>query len=220
MIVTVTCGRAGGQARDAVGQAVEHRHGGGLGHCRGLLQHRRRQRGERGGVGRGVQLCANLRRPAVVDRRSGAKHQHRSDQRIHHRDIAAATAQQPIKTECRHGKAHSCRGLAPLDEIARAPRVKTSVIKQRAGLCPSNGFRTICRNAKDFVRRDPAFSAFRYVRSWVRPTAHDGEPRRVILAIPRGPLPRANPRDFVAFHECEDHRATAMDRPARVCQSR
>jgi hypothetical protein len=61
--------------------------------------------------------------------------------------------------------------LAPLDETARAPRVKTSVIKQWAGLCPSNGSRTICRNVEDFVRRDPVFSAFRYVRSWVRPTA-------------------------------------------------
>ena len=63
--------------------------------------------------------------------------------------------------------------LAPLDETARAPRVKTSVIKQWAGLCPSNGSRTICRNAKDFVRRDPVFSAFRYVRSWVRPDGLD-----------------------------------------------
>jgi hypothetical protein len=44
--------------------------------------------------------------------------------------------------------------------------VKTSVIKQWAGLCRPNGFRTICPNAKDYVRRDPVFSAFRYVMSW------------------------------------------------------
>ena len=93
----------GGQARDAVGQTVKHGLGGGLGDARALLQHRRRQRGERGGVGRGVQFRVNLRRPAVVDRGSAAEHEDRRDERIHHRDIAAAVTQQAIKTECRHG---------------------------------------------------------------------------------------------------------------------
>ena len=156
-------GRASGQARDALGQAVEHRHGGGLGHCSGLLQHRRGQCGKRGGVGGGVQLGVNLRRPAVVDRRSGAEHQHWSHQRIHHRDIAVATAQQPSKTECRHGKAHGCRGSLLLMRL-RAPWVKTSVIKQGAGLCLPNEFRTISRTAEDFVRCGRAFFAFRSVR--------------------------------------------------------
>jgi hypothetical protein len=79
-----------------------------------LLQHRRRQRSERGGVGRGVQFCVNLRRAAVVDRRAGAEHQHRSDQRIHHRDIAAAIAQQPIKMKCRQRHCPQLTKLATL----------------------------------------------------------------------------------------------------------
>ena len=95
--------RADGQARDTFGQTVEHCPGGGLGDVRALLKHRRRQRGERGGVGRGVQFGVNLRRPAIVDRRSAAEHKDRRDERIHHRDIAAAITQQAIKTECRHG---------------------------------------------------------------------------------------------------------------------
>ena len=95
--------RIGGDARDAFGQTVEHGDGGGLGDARALLQHCRRQRGERGGVGRGVQFRVNLRRPAVVDRGSAAEHEDRRDERIHHRDIAAAVTQQAIKTECRHG---------------------------------------------------------------------------------------------------------------------
>ncbi len=60
---------------------------------RALLQHRRRQRGERGGVGRGVQFGVNLRRSAIVDRGPAAEHQHRRDEGVHHRDIAAAIAQ-------------------------------------------------------------------------------------------------------------------------------
>src|SRR5277367_6310639 len=110
--------------------------------------------------------------------------------------------------------------LAPLDETARAPRVKTSVIKQWAGFCPSNGSRTICRNAKDFVRCDPVFSAFRYVRSRVRLTAHDGEPSTHDLGYSARTASSRKPH---RFHGCP-----AMRRPwsesdgssARVCQSR
>ena len=66
-------------------------------------KHRRRQRGQRGGVGRGVQFRVNLRRPAIVDRGSAAEQKDRGDERIHHRDIAAAVTQQAIKIEYRHG---------------------------------------------------------------------------------------------------------------------
>jgi hypothetical protein len=84
------------------------------------------------GVGGGVQFCVNLRRAAVVDRRAGAEHQHRSDQRIHHRDIAAAIAQQPIKMKCRQ---RHCPQLTKLATLMR-PRAtgETSTIKQRASL--------------------------------------------------------------------------------------
>jgi hypothetical protein len=41
-----------------------------------------------------------------------------------------------------------------------APRVITTVIKQRAGLCTFNPFRTICRNAEVSVSSAPAFSPF------------------------------------------------------------
>ena len=79
-----------------------------------------RQRGERGGVGRGVQFRVNLRRPAVVDRGPAAEHQNRRDERIHHRDIAAAVAQQAIKTECRHGEGPRLSRGASLRETARS----------------------------------------------------------------------------------------------------
>ena len=103
--------RVSGEARDAFGQAVEHGHGGVVGRLGALLQHRRRQRGERGGVGCSVQFRMNLRRPPVVDRGSAAEHEDRRDERIHHRDIAAAVTQQAIKTECRHGDDPTfCRG--------------------------------------------------------------------------------------------------------------
>src|SRR5271170_5664079 len=110
--------------------------------------------------------------------------------------------------------------LAPLDETARAPRVKTSVIKQWAGLCPSNGSRTICRNAKDFVRRDPVFPPFDTSGVGFDPRRTMANPRRMILAIPRGPLPRAKPMDFMAFPQCEDHGARATNRPRGLSGSR
>jgi hypothetical protein len=41
-----------------------------------------------------------------------------------------------------------------------APRVITTVIKQRAGLCIFNASRTICRNAEVSVSGTQAFSPF------------------------------------------------------------
>ena len=102
--------------------------------------------------------------------------------------------------------------LAPLDETARAPRVKTSVIKQWAGLCRPNGSRTICRNAKDYVRRDPVFPPFDTSGVGFDRRRTMANPRAMILAIPREPLSRANPIDFMAFPQCEDHGARATDR--------
>ena len=148
-------GRVGGQARDVFGQTVEHVDGGVMGDGGALLQHRWRQRGERGGVGRGVQFRVNLRRPAIVDRRPAAEHQHRRDQRVHHRDIAAAVAKQASRTECLHGKSPQLSRFAK--SVDRAPRVITGAIKQPAGLCISNGSRTICPNAKVFAYRGPRF---------------------------------------------------------------
>ena len=131
---------------------------------RALLQHRRRQRRQRGGVGRGVQFRVNLRRPAVVDRRAAGEHEDRRDERIHHRDIAAAVLQQAIKTECRHGRGPtSCRGL----QVCVRPHApsETVAIKQQAGLCSSNGFRAICGNAKVSVSGTAAFLAYRRINS-------------------------------------------------------
>ena len=110
--------------------------------------------------------------------------------------------------------------LAPLDETARAPRVKTSVIKLWAGLCPSNGSRTICRNARDFVRAIRFFPPFGTSGVGFHRGRTMANPRRMTFAIPRGPLPRAKPMDFMASPQCEDHGARATNRPARVCQSR
>ena len=68
-------------------------------------------RGDAGGVGRGIQFRVNLRRPAIVDGGPATEHEDRRDERIHHRDIAAAVPQQAIKTECRHGDDPTfCRG--------------------------------------------------------------------------------------------------------------
>ena len=109
--VTVTCVawavRPGMPSVKPLNMATESSGGLRLG---ALLQHRRRQRGERGGVGRGIQFRVNLRRPAIVDGGPATEHEDRRDERIRHRDVAAAVTQQAIKTECRHGDGpHICR---------------------------------------------------------------------------------------------------------------
>jgi hypothetical protein len=60
--------------------------------------------------------------------------------------------------------------------------VKTSVIKQPAGLCRSNEFRSIFRNAKDFVGRDPVFLRLSQRQEFGSTAAHARDRRRMISA--------------------------------------
>jgi hypothetical protein len=83
----------------------------------------------------------------------------------------------------------------------RAPRVKTSVIKQPAGLCRSNEFRSIFRNAKDFVGRDLVFLRLSQRQEFGSTEGARSPPSADDLGQSADNASRTKPMDFMAFRD-------------------
>ena len=153
-------GRAGGQARDALGQAVEHRHGRGLGHCRafaaaspGSARQARRRRRRRSIW---CEFAPPGRSRSPLRRRTPALEPPAHTSSRHCRRDCATAEQDRMST--REGPRLS--GLASPDETARALGENFRHQTTERVYVPLTNFVQFLGTAEDFVRSGPAFSPF------------------------------------------------------------